>query len=388
MQVFKLCLMIIYKNKATLLIYIVIFMVVSSFMSSVSAKEMEDSTSFKPVKTEVAFFSDEDTPLINGFREELADVANFVDIPDETVALQDALYYREVSCIIRVPEGFTKKFMNGKNVQLEKISIPNSTKNVHIDLFIDKYFNTARLYVQNMEGITQQELVRYLKKDLSETVSTEMVEDEKKTSDMASAKYSLNFFAYPLLSVIIMGMGTLMLIFNDRDLKMRNNCSPVSSTSISMQFVLGNLVFTFLSWLIMLIICLAMNFRNIFSPNTVFHIAGSFVFAFCCSGISFFIGNLTNSHEAVTAAANVASLGLSFISGVFVPQELIGSSVLKAASFTPTYWYVRANNTIADLTVFSYEALKPVLNDFLIIIGFGLAFFSASLAIRKAKTND
>ena len=47
--------MIIYKNKATLLIYIVIFMVVSSFMSSVSAKEMEDSTSFKPVKLRSPF---------------------------------------------------------------------------------------------------------------------------------------------------------------------------------------------------------------------------------------------------------------------------------------------------------------------------------------------
>jgi len=78
---------------------------------------------------------------------------------------------------------------------------------------------------------------------------------------------------------------------------------------------------------------------------------------------------------------------MSFISGVFVPQELLGSHVLKIASFTPVYWYVRANNTIAGLNAFTPDTLKPVINDFLIIIGFGTAFFSVSLALRKQKTS-
>ena len=37
---------------------------------------------------------------------ELSRVANFVELPDETEALQDALYFRTVTYILRVPEGF------------------------------------------------------------------------------------------------------------------------------------------------------------------------------------------------------------------------------------------------------------------------------------------
>ena len=117
----------------TLLIYIVIFMVVSSFMSSVSAKgNGGDSTSFKPVKTEVASFSDERHPADKRVQGGTGRCCNLPGYSDETVALQDALYYREVSCIIRVPEGFTKKSWNGENVQLEKSAYRIQPKNVHM----------------------------------------------------------------------------------------------------------------------------------------------------------------------------------------------------------------------------------------------------------------
>jgi len=383
MQVFKLCLKILYKNKGLMLIYIVIFLAISIIMSLTAANDSPTDALFNPVKTTIAFISEDDTPLINGFKEELARVADFADIPDETEALQDALFFRQVSCILRIPAGFTAEFMNGGNARLEKMSIPNSVKNVHIDLFIDNYFNTAGIYVQNMDGITQQELVTYLKKDLSGTASVEMKTNGKKTSNLTFLNYFFNYFAYSLLSIIILGMSTLTLIFNDRDLKMRNNCSPVSSNSMSMQFILASLAFTFISWLIMVILCLLVKSGSGFSVNTVFLIISSFVFAFCCSGISFLIGNLVKSRDAITAVTNVVALGMSFISGVFVPQEFIGSSVLKIASFTPAYWYVKANNTIAGLNAFTFDAIKPVLYDLLIVIGFGLAFFSVSLAVRK-----
>lgn len=388
MQVFKLCLKIIYRNIWLLLIYVIIFLSITSIMSLTVAKDIETNTSFKTSKTTVAFISEEDTPLINGFKDELSRIADFADIPDENEALQDALFFRQISCIIRIPEGFTEKFVNGENVQIEKTGIPDSIQNVYTDLLIDEYFNTARLYIQAMDGVTQQDLVNYLKKDLSESTSVEVKTAGKKDLNLTFSGYYFNYFAYSLLSIIILGMSTLMLIFNNPDLKMRNNCSPVSATSFSLQFILANLTFTFAAWLIMVILCLAINYKNIFNMNTVFLIISSFVFAFCCSGISFLTGNLVKSRDAIIALTNIVGLGTSFISGVFVPQDYVGSSVLKIASFMPTYWYVKANNTIAELTEFTFDTLKPVLYDFLIIIGFGLAFFSVSLAIRKKKIRN
>lgn len=387
MQAFKLAMRIINKNKAQMLIYVVIFFAISAIMSSYSSRESKSYTSFTPAKTTIAFISEEDTPLIDGFKKELARVADFANIPDETEALQDALYFRQVSCVLRIPKGFTEKFMNGENVQIERMSIPNSMRNVHVELCIDKYFNTAALYVRSIDGISQQELVRYLEKDLSETASVEIAAADTESPGMIDTNYFFNYFAYPLLSAIILGMSALMLVLNDPDLKMRNNCAPVKSTSISMQFILAGLVFTVLSWLLIVILHFAVNFRDGFGPKTLLLLASSFIFAICCLSISFLAGTLVKSRDAIHAAANVLSLGMSFISGVFVPQELLGSHVLKIASFTPVYWYVRANNTIAGLNAFTPDTLKPVINDFLIIIGFGTAFFSVSLALRKQKTS-
>ena len=119
MQVFKLCLKILKKNIPTLLIYVIIFIGIATMMSADAAKEQSDLL-FTGSKVNLAFLAEEDTPLVQGLKTELAKKANFVLLPDEKEALQDALYFRKVSYILRIPEGFSQSFMEGGNVQLEK----------------------------------------------------------------------------------------------------------------------------------------------------------------------------------------------------------------------------------------------------------------------------
>ena len=385
MQVFKLCMKIIKKHLPVLSIYVFVFVMVSLIMSANMASEQQKITSFNQRKTNVAFISEEDTPIIDGFKAELGTVANFVEISDTPDALQDALFFRSVSYILRIPEGFTTGFMNGEDVKIQKTVVPDSYSNIYIDLSIDKFFNTARLYVQNIKGISQEELVSNLKNDLAETSRVEVKTNGEKKENNNNLNYFFNYFSYSLLSVIIMGMTTLMLVFNKRDLKMRNGCSPISTTSMNLQFVMANLVFTFAAWLIMILLCMIVNFKSFFSPNTAYLVLNSFVFAFCCASISYLIGNLLKNEEAVSAVCNVIALGFSFISGAFVPQDLLGEQVLKIASFTPSYWFVKANNTIVRLSQFDFTHLKPVLSDMLIIVCFSVAFFAVALVIGKKQ---
>jgi len=386
MQVFKLCLNIIKKNLHIMLVYVIVFLAVSLIMSSsMTGTGQAVDVFFTGKKVNVAFISKEKSALIDGFKDELAKIANFVEIRDETEALQDALYFRTVSYIIRVPEGFSEGFMRGEDVRLEKTAVPDSADNVYVDLCIDKYFNTAMLYVQNLKDISQELLVRYLKSDLAPAASVEMKINGEENNNHTYANYYFNFLAYSLLSVIILGMSLLILAFNNRDLKMRNNCSPVKPGSVNMQFILANLLFAVSTWFVMVLLSLLFNFKNSLSINTVYFLLSSFVFLLCCCGISFFIGNLIKSSGAINAACNIVTLGFSFISGVFVPQEYLGSIVLKIAGFTPTYWYVKANNEIAKLTEFGFQNVRPILSDLLIIMGFGLAFFAAALVAVKKK---
>lgn len=385
MQVFKLCMHIIKKNLPVLSIYVFVYLAVSLVMSANTTAEQKKITSFSSSKSNIAFISAEDTPLIEGLKDELGNIANFIELPDRKEDLQDALFFRSVSYILRIPAGFTEKFMKGEEASLEKTAVPDSFSNTYIDLCIDKYFNMAKLYVTSLNGITQEELVGYLKKDLSMNASVELKTNGEKNDNHGYIHYFFNYFSYALLSVIILGMSTMIIIFNNRDLKMRNGCSPVSSLKMNMQFVLANLAYTFSAWAIMVLLCLAVNYKNFFNMNTAYFVINSFIFAFCCASISYLIGNLAKHDGHASAACNVVALGLSFISGAFVPQELLGEYVLKIASFTPAYWFVKANNTIAGLTQFDFSHVKPVLSDMLIIICFGVAFFSVGLVIGKKR---
>ena len=87
----------------------------------------------------------------------------------------------------------------------------------------------------------------------------------------------------------------------------------------------------------------------------------------------------------MSAASNVVSLGCCFISGVFVPQQYLGKTVLSIASFNPTYWYVKANNEISALVNFSKENLMPIFMSMAIILCFAIAIFAITLVIIKQK---
>lgn len=383
MPVFKLCMKIIQKNLSSMMIYVVVFLIVATILSLNGSKVQE--TGFSQEKTNIAFLSEEDSPLIDGFQAELAKTANFVEVPDETEKLQDALFFRSVSYILRIPKGFTRSFMRGEDVRIEKTTVPNSVSNAYLDLNINQYFNTAALYVKTVPGITQEDLVRHLKADMESNTPVAMKADARPNTDNGFSANYFNYLAYALSSVLVLGISAIMLVFNDRDLSRRNFCSPQGAGKINFQFILANLVFTAVCWSVMVGFCFLFDHRNMMTRNTVYLVLNSFVFTLSMSSISFLIGNLLKNRGAISAVCNVVTLGPCFISGVFVPQEFLNSTVLKIASFTPTYWYVKANNQISSLASFSFSSLSETYTAMLIEAGFAVAFFAVSMVVGKKK---
>ncbi len=385
MPVFNLCLKIIKKNVPILLIYLVVFLCMSIMVSASLSKELGDVKSFVPTKADVVFISDEDTPLVRGMRDELEKSANFIEIPYEKEALADALYFRNVTSIIHVESGFTQSFMSGENVAVKITNIPNSFSAVHVGMNINQYLNTASLYVKWMDEISEEVLVDLVKKDLG--ISTTVI-IPKKAAEKANTNFNVyyfNFLAYSLLSVLILGIGSIMLIVNQPDIKMRNNSSPFSITRINSQIILGMFIFIVVSWFIMIIFSFLLNFNNSINKNMIYFLLNSLAFTFSSAGLSFLISNSINSKDAVMAACTVVTLGISFISGVFVPQELLGDVTLKIAAVTPTYWYVKANNQIGALSNFNFEKLLPSFYCMIIQICFGILFFALAQIITKRK---
>lgn len=383
MPVYKLCLKIIKKNLRTMSIYFIIFMVISVMISETTAQSTR--TDFSETKTDVAFISEESSPLIDGLKDELSKTVNFVNIPDDPEKLQDALFFRQVTYIIRIPKGFTENFMNGRDVQIEKTTVPDSVYNAYVDMKVNKYFNMAKLYVDSGSGITQQSLVSRLKTDLDSSADVTM--DSAVSSGMSNSftLFYFNFLSYILSSILIFGISIIMTVFNDKDLSRRNFCSPISAVSINLQYILANLVFTVICWAIVVALCAYFDPQNCLKTNTYFMVLNSFVFMLSASMLGYLIGNVVKGRQAISAASNVLSLGPSFIAGVFIQQQYLNDSILKIASFTPTYWYVKANNLLAGMTDFSLSSLSAVFRYMLVEAGFAAAFLVLALVIAQRK---
>jgi len=384
MQVYKLCLKIIKKNIPVMLIYIFIYLSVSIVVTLSSSRQNNTGNDFTDTKANIAFISGEETPLIEGLRKELGRQANFINLPDKKEAQQDALFFREVVYILRIPEGFTQKFMAGEEVHLEKNSVPDSAKAAYIDLAVDQYLNTARFFLSTMGDVTQESLVKYLDDVLSQEADVKLMPAPAKT-DVYGLVFSYNYMAYSLSSILVLGMAAIMAAFNNRDLRNRVSCSPVRETAANLQIFLASLTFAGVAWLTQIAFCFFFDIENVLTMNTVYLLLNSLVFTVCGTAMGFLIGSVVKGNEAISAVTNVVVLGSCFISGVFVPAQLLGETTLRIASFTPTYWFVKANNQAAQLTQFDLSSVRLVLSDTAVIVCFALAFFALSLVIRKVR---
>ncbi|MGV8980749.1 ABC transporter permease [Clostridium sp.] len=382
MQVFKVYFKIIKANMGQMIIYLTIFLAISVLYSTMATTKNEES--FSQTKTNVAFINlDENTALLTGFKACLSKNANFIEIENEQEKLQDALFFRDVDYIITIPKGFTRNFLKGKHVELQKTVVPNSTTSMYVDMAINKYFNMARVYVNNMPGITEENLVKEVSKSTSSETSVELKSFGVKTQNNGFTVASFNYLAYALFSVLILGVSSISMVFNNKNLSRRNSCSPMKNRSFNLQLIMGNLVFALATYGVMAGFGFILNRDHMMSYNGLLLCVNALVFTIAALSISYLVGLLLKNRGAQSAIANVLALGFSFISGVFVPQEFLSDKAIAIASFTPTYWYVKANNIIGSLSNFSLDNLLPIFTYMLIELGFAIAIFSVALVVSK-----
>jgi ABC-2 type transport system permease protein len=381
MPVFKVCMRIIKHNLPALGIYLAIFIGISVLYATNMNEEVDPN--FSQSKIPMAIMSADDSPFIDGLKAHLSGVARFVDLEDENEAIQDALYFREVVYILRIPQGFTDDFLKGDYQMMEKTVIENAANTFYIDLALDQYLNTARLYV-GLESLDARQLADAVLGDLDEEIEVLVMTTAFNQNVMEFMVQYFNYLGYGLFSILILGVSFTMFLLHDVDVKNRNASSPIPTGRIVREHIFANVTFAFSALTLFLIALFVLGVREFTTPMLLF-VLNAVIFTLCALGISFVIGTLVKSKAAIHAVANVVALGLSFLSGVFVPQFLLSERVLKVASFSPVYWYVRANEHIGQMTEVSPDRLIIPLQGMGIQLVFAVMFLSIALVIGKRK---
>ncbi len=382
MTVFSAYFKIIRRNIGTLIIYVFVFIGVSMIITG----ELRNRSNavFAETRTNIAVINqDGGQALAAGLADYLGKNARLVAVNDSDQAIQDALFYGNIEYGLRIPAGFSESLLSGKNdVPLQKVAASQVDTSVSMDLLVQRYLHLARLHAQGRPSVSPEDIVSAVSKDVEQRADVKMnlYGSSTQTNDLS---HYFRYLAYCILAIMILGVTSFMITLNDADLSNRNLCSPVRPLQMNLQLVLGNGTFALVVWAF----CCAVSFLVYGSLpgniGTLLLCVNALVITLVALSIAFLAGKFIRDHGVQSAVANIASLGLSFLSGVFVDQALLGEGVLRIMRFQPVYWYVKAVDDIRNLTDFSFSSVSGVINAMLIQLGFAVAIFLVALALSK-----
>lgn len=385
MQVFSTYFKILKSHLVSILIYAGLFLFLTIMFTS---NTRQDNNQFKAIKVSAMVINEDgDNSFLKGFLDYMDQYVIFVDPAENEQAIKDALYYREASYILTIPEGFTESFYENGNVSLIKLAAADSMEAITVDNAINNYFNMAKIYQSYVPEINTDQLNAYVKSNLQE--QTQVSLNEEVTDSVGAGnnqnKLYFNYLGYIIIAVFITSVSTIMFSFHGLDIRRRHSASPLSSRNMNMQLIFANLIFV-LTYLVLFIVAgYVLNKNRMMNTNTVLYWLNMTTFAIVTLSISYLIGISVNSKKTIAALSTALSLGLAFLSGMFVPQEYLGAPVLRVASFTPAYWFVKANNAIETITSNNWSDISGIASYMAIQLGFAVAIISIALVVSKRK---
>ncbi len=386
MQVFKAYFKILKKQMVAILIYAGLFLGITIMVNMNQTKVDKEEFSIKKVPIMVVN-EDGQNDFIDSFLKHMENYVTLVETEEDIEARQDALFYRKVRYIMTIPKGFTEAFLAGDEIALTKQTIPDSIESVSVDNTVNNYLNMAKVYLKHEPELNYDQLNIYIEKNLQEETEVAfsvVQEDAVENSNRFNVNY-YNYLAYIIIAGFISAVSIIMFYFNGIDVRRKHSASPLTAKNMNFQLIFANFVFVMMYLIVFIVAGSFLNPGHRMNGNTILFWINAFTFSLTALSISYLIGITVKSKKAVSAIATAVSLSLAFISGVFVPQEYLGASVLKLASFTPAYWYVKANNTIANLVNISGTELAETLGYMAIQLGFAAAIISIALVVSKRK---
>lgn len=349
---------------------------------SIANTSYTSSNDYTDTKSTIAIINNDESELVNNFTEYLSNKMNIEEVKNNEKDIQDALYDNKVDAILIIPSTFTEELLNEGNPAIE---IKKSAQNfaTTIEIITNHYIKIANTY--SKIGMSESDIINNINEDLSKEIEVTMSNDDNLSSLTKLAVY-YSFENYAFLSIFIFIIGYIMCIFNKETINKRNNVSKLKPKQLSKQLFLGHVCLTLTIWLVFALISILVYKDSVFNLNGLLLIINSLIFAITCTSLAFLISSFIKNENVISGIQNIFSLGLSFISGCFVPIEFLGSNIVNFSKIFPSYWFIKNNYDISSISVYNIENMKPLIQNASIVLGFGILYFVLSIIVTKRKT--
>lgn len=377
MTVFKTAFKIAKKYKFTILLYTVILVAFAGFNLETS----DNSADFTETKADVLIINNDDSLLSKNLVNYFDENANIVDIENNEQAINDALFYRDVSYVIYIPDNFGQDFMNGLNPKIETKTGGNYLS-TYGEMQLERYLKLAKIYLENTSS--EEELIEKIDSTIEKEIEVE-VTSKLDTNGLSRATFYYNFLNYSILAACVYVICLILASFKEEKVKKRTIISSSSYKKINKNLLLSTFLLSFMLWLFFVILSFMLMKDIMFSQHGLLYILNSFVFNICSITIAFLIGNIIGNKNAINGIINVVALGSSFLCGAFVPVEFLPNRVLSIAHILPSYWFIQNNELIKDLEIINLENIQQLLINMGVIILFSIVFIIITNLITKRK---
>ena len=120
MQVYELFFQVLRKQKGQIIMYLVIFLSVT--LAAASQGEKTGESTFSPTTYKFAVMDADNSEISRALIAYLEQGNEKVHIEDKKEVIQDEIYNRSISCVLRIPSGFFESYLSGStNKKMEVI---------------------------------------------------------------------------------------------------------------------------------------------------------------------------------------------------------------------------------------------------------------------------
>lgn len=375
MQVFKLFFRIIYKNKWSVIATLLIAFAMSFMFVQDSASSSIET------KAKVVIADQDQSEASKALTTYLKDKVELQDVKEADI--EDAMYYRQVDYVLYIPKGYEASLDSQAVIELEKKQLPDSSSAYVVDSYVTNYTDT--LYAHATYGNSD---IKDVIKATNEDMKEEIVYTGIQQKDDLPINFLFNFLNYSFFSGLIAAIGIVMIELNKTDIKRRLMISPISNKSYNFQIALATITLGAI-----FVVCSTAYAYVVF--GNAMKAIGSYLYILnlaCVVVPSLALGYLlcvfVKKREVIGGMQNVISLFLAFVSGSFVQQSLLTDGVLTVAKFTPSYYFVRNNDLIFELTKMDSKQLTPIYQNMGITLLFGIVIFVVAFIIQKQKRKN
>lgn len=379
MTVFKIYMKIAKKNIWLVLLYLAIFFTLTLLFQAAAGNSADQV--YEPESISIGVVDQDQGKLSACLIQTLRQTNQVSILENDREALQESMFYNEVSYIVHIPEGFMERCIVG-NDSLEVTTMPGTYAGAYLDQQLDSFVNFAR--VRAAAGFTEEETAQSMLEQ--EMPSVTLLDLRGNGGRMSAVSFYYRYLPYLALSLMCYILGYILIGFRKGNITRRMRASALPARRQAAEGLLASGILAFALW----VFCTAAAFllygkEMIKGGFSGYLLLNSTALVLVSVTIAYLIGTLIRNSEALSGIVNVVSLCMCFLCGVFVDMDHLNSGVRKAAQFFPVYWYERVNDLIAEYGASAAYVRTEIFQGIGIQLVFAAVFICVTMAVSREQ---